>query len=54
MSYDTHRAASASWSCIIDCQVDDVIKVYVTRAGYSLDNCVKPENACNLLVEYIG
>jgi len=54
MSYETHRAASATWSCIINCSLNDVIKVYVTRAGYAIDNCVTPENACNLLVEYIG
>ncbi len=54
MSYETHRAASATWSCIIDCQVNNVIKVCLTRAGYAIDNCVAPQNACNLLVEYIG
>ena len=52
--YETERAASASWSCIINCEENDVITVYFTRAGYAIDNCVTPQNACNLLVEYIG
>ena len=52
--FETHRSASATWSCIIDCALNDVIKICLTRAGYAIDNCVAPQNGCNLLVEYIG